>query len=103
MDGAEKLRLIQLSEQFPEYEKDLMAICERMIDLSKPFEQGIYYDSRMRGHYSLKNLLPVFRADYTYEDLDIQNGMSAVYAYRNYEKAARANRRISNMRSGSIV
>lgn len=88
MDGAEKLRLIQLSEQFPEYEKDLMAICERMIDLSKPFEQGIYYDSRMRGHYSLKNLLPVFRADYTYEDLDIQNGMSAVYAYRNYEKSS---------------
>ncbi len=57
MEGAEKLRLIQLGEQFPQYADDLAQIYDRMIDLSKPFECGLYYDNRMHGHYSLKNIL----------------------------------------------
>lgn len=87
MEGAEKLRLIQLGRQFPEYAQELEQIYERMIDLSKPFELGIYYDNKMRGHYSLKNLLPVFHSDYSYEHLMIKDGMNAVFAYRNYEKS----------------
>lgn len=86
MEGAEKLRLKQLSEQFPEYEKALDQICARMIDLSKPFELGLFYDNRMRGHYSLKNVLPVFTNKYSYKQLDIQNGLNAVVAYRQFDK-----------------
>ena len=85
MEGAEKLRLIQLGEQFPEYADALMEICSRMVDLSKPFENGLFYDCRMRGHYSLKNVLPVFSDTYSYSDLEIQNGMTAVHAYRTYD------------------
>ena len=85
MEGAEKLRLIQLSEQFPQYAKELEQIYSRMIDLSKPFEHGIFYDSKMRGHYSLKNVLPVFSDTYSYQDLEIQDGMCAVHAYRTYD------------------
>ena len=85
MEGAEKLRLIQLGEQFPQYAEDLKQIYSRMIDLSKPFEHGLFYDSRMRGHYSLKNVLPVFSTEYSYQDLEIQNGMTAVHAYRTYD------------------
>lgn len=59
MEGAEKLRLKQLGEQFPKYKEQLDQICDRMIDLSKPFECGLFYDNRMRGHYSLKKVLPV--------------------------------------------
>ncbi|MBP3853462.1 MAG: DUF2779 domain-containing protein [Erysipelotrichaceae bacterium] len=89
MEGAEKLRLQQLGEQFPEYKEALDALCARMIDLSKPFEAGLFYDNRMRGHYSLKNVLPVFTDDYSYQQLNIQDGLDAVYAYRSYEKADR--------------
>lgn len=85
MEGAEKLRLLQLAEQFEEYRYELEAICARMKDLSKPFEAGLYYDSKMRGHYSLKNILPIFTKTVSYHDLDIQNGMNAVYAYRTYD------------------
>ena len=85
MEGAEKLRLIQLGSQFPEYAQRLEQIYSRMIDLSKPFEHGLFYDVRMRGHYSLKNVLPIFSDTYSYSDLEIQNGMTAVHAYRTYD------------------
>lgn len=87
MEGAEKLRLIQLSQQFPEYKNQLESIWTRMIDLSKPFELGVFYDNRMRGHYSLKNLLPIFTDEVSYKELEIQNGMNAVFAYRTYDHA----------------
>lgn len=85
MEGAEKLRLLQLAEQFDEYKEQINSICARMIDLSKPFEAGLFYHNKMRGHYSLKNLLPVFSDDVSYHDLSIQDGMNAVYAYRTYD------------------
>ena len=85
MEGAEKLRLMQLASQFEEYREILENICSRMIDLSKPFECGLFYNNKMRGHYSLKSILPVFSKDVSYKNLDIQNGLSAVYAYRTYD------------------
>ncbi len=87
MEGAEKLRLKQLSEQFPQYKENLKQIYDRMIDLSKPFECGLFYDNRMRGHYSLKNVMPVFTDDYSYYDLSINDGLQAVKAYRIFENA----------------
>ena len=86
MEGAEKLRLKQLASQFEEYREELESICSRMVDLSKPFEAGLYYNSKMRGHYSLKSILPVFSKDISYYDLDIQNGLNAVFAYRTYDE-----------------
>ncbi|MGM9947448.1 DUF2779 domain-containing protein [Floccifex sp.] len=87
MEGAEKLRLMQLANQFPEYKEELESIWTRMLDLAKPFELGVFYDNKMRGHYSLKKLLPVFTEDVSYHELDIQNGMNAVFAYRTFDRA----------------
>ena len=64
MEGAEKLRLIQLAKQFPQYKDELQQIWERMVDLSLPFSSGNIYDLRMEGMYSLKKLVPIF-SDYT--------------------------------------
>ena len=94
MEGAEKLRLLQLADQFEQYRDKLESICERMMDLSKPFECGLFYDNSMRGHYSLKNILPVFSKDVSYHDLEIQNGMNAVYAYRTYDGNDEINKNI---------
>ncbi|MBF0579172.1 DUF2779 domain-containing protein [Erysipelotrichaceae bacterium RD49] len=82
MEGAEKLRLMQLAEQFPAYRQPLEALCARMVDLSVPFETGSYYDLRQRGKSSLKTLLPLFSKHDGYKLLDVQNGMDAVFAYR---------------------
>ncbi|MBB5183343.1 DUF2779 domain-containing protein [Catenisphaera adipataccumulans] len=87
MEGAEKLRLTQLAEQFPQYAEKLKTICGRMVDLSKPFEAGLLYDNRMRGHYSLKSILPVFSDQYSYQELPVSDGMDAVQAYREFANA----------------
>lgn len=86
MEGAEKLRLKHLARQFPEYEEELSSIWERMIDLSKPFEQGLYYNLSQRGHFSLKKILPCFLKEGGYDSLEIRNGLNAVSAYRCYDK-----------------
>lgn len=83
MEGAEKLRLVQLSQQFPKYEHLLRQIWERMIDLSLPFSTGNIYDVRMAGFYSLKTLVPMF-SSYNYKDLAISYGMDAVEKWRAY-------------------
>lgn len=83
MEGAEKLRLKQLASQFPEYREQLEGLMERMIDLQAPFENGCFYDIGQRGKSSLKTLLPLFSGQASYADLDIHNGMEAVFAYRN--------------------
>lgn len=82
MEGAEKLRLRQLAEQFPEYREQLESVCERMIDLALPFESGCFYNLAQRSHSSLKTLLPLFAQDVSYHDLDVSNGVQAVNVYR---------------------
>jgi hypothetical protein len=94
MEGAEKLRLIQLAGTFPQYKEQLEQIWSRMKDLSKPFENGLFYDNRQRGHYSLKSLLPIFSTDKSYHDLDIQNGLDAVAEYRTYEEKSEQEKEI---------
>ena len=86
MEGAEKLRLMQLAEQFPQYESQLRQIWERMIDLSIPFNTGNVYDIRMKGLYSLKTLVPLF-SNYSYDDLKVTNGIDAIFKWREYCQA----------------
>lgn len=86
MEGAEKLRLMQLAEQFPQFETQLRQIWERMVDLSIPFNTGNVYDIRMKGLYSLKTLVPIF-SDYSYEDLKVTNGIDAIFRWREYCQA----------------
>lgn len=88
MEGAEKLRLTQLAEQFPEYHDQLEQVWNRMTDLSVIFENGAYYDLRQRGHFSLKSVLPVFDDSQGYHALQVQDGLQAIQAYRQYERSS---------------
>lgn len=83
MEGAEKLRLLQLGQQFPQYAHALQKIWERMVDLSLPFSAGNVYDKRMKGSYSLKTLVSLF-SSYDYKKMAISDGMKAVEKWRMY-------------------
>ncbi|MEG0469079.1 MAG: DUF2779 domain-containing protein [Longicatena sp.] len=82
----QKLRLVQLAQQFPQYEEELKQVWLRMVDLSLPFSTGNVYDLRMQGGYSLKTLVSIY-SDYTYQDLAISYGMDAVDKWRQYHEA----------------
>ena len=85
-EGAEKIRLQELAARFPDRAKPLMKIHARMVDLAFPFQAGLFYDTRMRGYYSLKTLLPLFDENLTYQKLDIHQGMDAVVQWRNLDQ-----------------
>ena len=55
------------------------------MDLAYPFIEGLIYDVRMAGDYSLKKLVDIC-SDYSYKDLNIYDGMEAVFNWRNIDK-----------------
>ena len=83
--GAELIRLMELKNYYQEYQEELNALKDRFIDLAEIFEDGVVYDSRMRGNFSLKRLVTIV-SDFSYENLDIANGMEAVYSWRDIDK-----------------
>lgn len=85
--GAEMIRIGELAEQLPEYAGDLLALNERMKDLQQPFENGMIYDIRMRGQWSLKTIMSLMD-DPGYRELDIRHGMDAVYQWRYLDRDA---------------
>ena len=84
--GAECLRLEELAEIFPEYREKLNEIIDRFVDLAFPFMEGMIYDVRMAGDYTLKKLVDIC-SNYSYKDLDIYDGMEAVFSWRNMDSA----------------
>ena len=83
-EGAEKIRISELMAYFPEYADRLASINERMEDLQIPFETGTVYDTRMRGTWSLKTVMALLD-DSSYRDLDINEGMQAVFQWRHLD------------------
>ncbi|MDO4197760.1 MAG: DUF2779 domain-containing protein [Erysipelotrichaceae bacterium] len=80
-DGAECLRLKELANIFPEYREELESIIKRFVDMAVPFIKGLIYDVRMEGNFTLKKLVDIC-SDYSYSDLDIYDGMEAVFNWR---------------------
>ena len=82
--AAESLRIQELSEQFPNYKEELLAINNRLYDLQVVFESGVVYDVRQRGFWSLKTIMSLLDES-SYKNLDINDGMNAVYSWRNLD------------------
>lgn len=83
--GAECKRIEELANYFPEYKNELLKINNRFIDLAYPFIEGLIYDTRMQGDFTLKKLVSMV-SDYSYKELDIHDGMAAVYNWRDIDK-----------------
>lgn len=84
-EAAEVKRIRELANQFPEYRDKLLAINARMEDLQLPFLTGTVYDTRMKGQWSLKVIMAMMN-DKSYHDLDIQQGMEAVFQWRHLDR-----------------
>lgn len=82
--GAECRRIQELADYFPIYQEKLLKIKERFIDLAYPFLEGLVYDVRMRGKFNLKQLVNVV-SDLNYKSLEINDGMKAVFNWRNID------------------
>lgn len=83
-DGAEKVRIQEFAEMYHDLSEQLLSINERMEDLQLPFITGTVYDVRMRGRWSLKSIMSMMD-DPGYQDLDIRQGMDAVFQWRHLD------------------
>ncbi len=83
-EGAEKMRIAEYAVLFPDLKDRLLSINKRMEDLQLPFLTGAVYDVRMRGQWSLKTIMAMMN-DKSYKDLDINQGMDAVYQWRHLD------------------
>lgn len=77
----EKGRIAELAALFPDLERELLAINDRVVDLL-PIARANYYHPDMKGSWSIKAVLPTIAPDLDYTQLTVGNGWAAQDAYR---------------------
>ena len=77
----EKTRINELIKDFPEYAEGLGSIHDRIRDLIVPFRKRYAYRWQQYGSNSIKNVLPAFIPELSYNDLEISHGGMAMDAY----------------------
>ena len=70
-------RLNELAQFFPEEANYLHQLVDRIVDLLPVFQGGNCYFPAMTNSASIKSVLPAIAPDFTYENLEIQDGGSA--------------------------
>jgi hypothetical protein len=80
----ERKRIEELIRDFPIYKTELENIKNRLVDLLPIFKKHLKTEATTKSA-SLKVVLPTFLPHLSYEELEVQNGMSAMDAYRNLE------------------
>jgi len=81
-ESYEKSRNNEMAEIYPEAADFLNAFNDRIIDLMKPFSQGMVRDEMFLGSSSIKKVLPALIPDLTYNDLGIQEGEAAARKWK---------------------
>ena len=79
--GYEERVLRQLVAEFPEYETQLLALTERLVDLLQ-IVRDTYYHPAFHGSFSIKSVAPVLAPELSYDDLDVADGLAASAAYQ---------------------
>jgi hypothetical protein len=82
----ERSVLSTLAETFPDHRGEIEERIERLVDLLEPFKKRAYWHPDMGGSNSLKNVLPVFAPELSYEQMDISNGEQAMVEFINLER-----------------
>lgn len=79
----EKTMINGLIRDFPQYRKELEQIIDRLVDLGVVFRKYIKTEATQKT-WSLKVVLPTFLPQFSYQDLEIQQGMETVEVYRSF-------------------
>lgn len=70
-----------LIKNFPQYAKPLTALLDRFVDLKMPFKNNWVHVLACLNSNSLKVVVPEYIPEMAYDDLEIQEGMSASFTY----------------------
>ena len=84
-ESFEKNCIKTLALYCPDLEEELLKLNDRFLDLIEPFRGGGYYDSKFKGSFSIKKVLPAVcpkDPELDYAALEISNGGMAMNAYK---------------------
>ena len=81
-ESFEKNILKELAKLFPDHNRWIEDVIERIVDMYEPFGKFYYYNCRQKGSASLKNVLPAL-TDINYDEMEISNGQMASIRYLN--------------------
>ncbi|ARV06088.1 hypothetical protein BTO04_04945 [Polaribacter sp. SA4-10] len=85
----EKTIINGLIRDFPKYTIPLEHLIDRLVDLLPVFKKHLKTEATQKNA-SLKNVLPTFLTQFSYDDLDIQNGMATMDVYRNLSNLSKS-------------
>lgn len=87
--GFEKGVIRKLAESFPTLHVELMSIHDNIKDLMTPFQNKDYYHPKMKGSYSIKQVLPALvpEMEKAYKELSlVHHGGEAMQTFANLPK-----------------
>jgi hypothetical protein len=70
-----------MQRDFPQYAEGLQSVIDKMHDLIIPFKREIYRTETMEGSSSIKKVLPALCPEFSYDELEIGDGMTASNAF----------------------
>lgn len=79
----ETARNREMAQQYPEFSVLMSSVNDRVFDLMEIFSKQYYVHHDFKGSNSIKKVLPVLIENFSYDNLDINNGQAA--ALRWYE------------------
>lgn len=82
----ENSRNRELAKLLPEYSDFLHSIINRTYDLMDIVDHQHYVHHGFKGSASIKKVQQVLAPDFSYKELDVQNGTDAIEAYRQIHK-----------------
>jgi hypothetical protein len=72
----------EMAKYAPKYADFLSNINSRVVDLMDPFKENMITDPAFKGSNSIKDVLPVMVHDYSYNDLEINDGGTAASVWK---------------------
>ncbi len=88
--SLESLVIKELAELFPDLSKDLMAVNEKLVDISEIIHKMYYYHYLFNGNYSLKAVSKVILEEDVFADETIFSGLEAMNAFVNFRNEPNA-------------
>ncbi len=70
-----------LAKRNPQYQDFVFNFNDRIVDLEVPFKEQLYVHPGFKGKSSIKYILPVLSPQFSYQDLNIQDGEAACEVY----------------------
>lgn len=78
-------RLKEIARDFPQFVDEIEKLILRIKDLMVPFQRKYYYAPEMKGSYSIKAVLPALVTELSYDELEINEGGLASFAYESLQ------------------